>query len=88
MKVEYKVREIKRYIVTRYEESDCGGAGSSSTRGEFDNFDTAYHVGYAMAKLEHEKLGYPIDDMRIQYPDSEKPASNNLADYAPKELNV
>jgi hypothetical protein len=67
MKVEYKVREVKRYIVTRYEESDR--SGSCATRGEFDNFDTAYHVGYAMAKLEHENLGYPIDDMRIIYPE-------------------
>jgi hypothetical protein len=76
MKVEYKVREIKRYIVTRYEESDDSKSGSCTQRGEFDNFDTAYHVGYAMAKLEHEKLGYPPGDMRVIYPESESPTSH------------
>jgi hypothetical protein len=80
MKVEYKVREVKRYIVTRYEED--GKSASSGQRGEFDNFDTAYQVGYAMAKLEHEQLGYPPGDMRVIYPESEKAASSNLEDYA------
>lgn len=71
MKVEYKVRAVTKYIVTRYEESGVvGKAGYSSKRGEFDNFDTAYHVGYAMAKLEHEQLGYAPGDMRIIYPES------------------
>jgi hypothetical protein len=68
MKVEYKVREVKRYIITRFEQE--GKNGSSSTRGEYDNFDTAYNVAYALAKLEHEQLGYPLDDMRIIYPEA------------------
>ena len=70
MKVEYRVKEIKRYIVTRYEESEDSKSGSVSCRGEFDNYETAHSVGYAMAKLEHEKLGYPLDDERIIYPQS------------------
>lgn len=70
MKVEYKVREVKRYIVTRFQSDENESkAGSSSVRGEFDNFNEAYNVGYALAKLEHEQLGYPLDDMRIIYPE-------------------
>lgn len=73
MKVEYKVREVKRYIITRFEseENENGtGNGSSSVRGEFDNFDMAYNVAYALANLEHEQLGYPLGDERIMYPES------------------
>lgn len=69
MKVEYKVREVTRYIVTRYESSENNKTGSSTERGEFDNADVAYRVGYALAKLEHEHLGYPEGDERIIYPD-------------------
>lgn len=72
-KVEYRVRPVTRYIVTRFQSeiSDDGRSGStagSSQHGEFDNFDTAYAVGYALAKAEHERLGYPPGDERIQYP--------------------
>lgn len=66
MKVEYRVKEVKRYVVTRWYEGDrCGGC---ETKGEFDNSDTAYAVGYALAKNEHEQLGYPVGDERIIYP--------------------
>lgn len=70
MKVEYKVREVKRYIVTRYESKKKNKTGSCTERGEFENYETAYNVGYALAKLEHEKLGYPAGDERIIYPES------------------
>lgn len=71
MKVEYKVREVKRYIVTRFQSDENEPkSGSSSVRGEFDNFNEAYNVGYALAKLEQEQLGYPPGDMRIIYPES------------------
>lgn len=70
--VEFRVREIKRYIVTKYERDvqnhPTRVAAASSVNGEYENFDTAYAVAYALAKTEHERLGYPIDDMRIQYP--------------------
>lgn len=67
-KVEYRVRETTRYFVTRYDEGDEGRSGSSSTFGEYDNADTAFAVGYALCKAEHERLGWPIGDERIQYP--------------------
>lgn len=71
-RIEYRVRPVTRWIVTKFEglESEAGQiAGSSSTCGEFDNFEQAYQVGYALAKADHNRLGYPPDDERIGYPD-------------------
>lgn len=66
MTIEYRVRPVTRYIVTRYEETErCSGC---SQHGEFDNPEVAYQVGYALCKAEHDRLGYPPDDMRIIYP--------------------
>lgn len=66
--IEYRVKPVTRFIVTRYEQAQ-NGSGGITARGEFDNFDTAYAVGYALAKAEHDRLGYPLDDMRIRYPE-------------------
>jgi hypothetical protein len=68
--VEYRVRPVTRYVVTRFvgERDEAVGACGSETRGEFDNIDVAYEVGYALAKAEHEQLGYPPGDERIKYP--------------------
>lgn len=76
-KVEYRVRETKRYFVTRFESSSDGQAGAcgSSTFGEYDNADTAFAVGYALCKAEHERLGWPVGDERIRYP--EHPSSKD-----------
>jgi len=72
--IEYKVREVKRYIVTRYGIGlGKGGFLQSSLHGEFDNWDTAYQVAYALCKKEHDDLGYAPDDTRIQYPNSHGP---------------
>lgn len=71
--VEYRVREIKRYIVTRHEmtvtngEETCGQTSNVGS-GQFDSYDTAYQVGYALASFEHGQLGYDLGDERIQYP--------------------
>jgi hypothetical protein len=69
-KVEYRVREIKRYAVTRYHQAgDSAGVESGvETKGEYASATTAYDVAYALAKHEHYQLGWPIDDERIQYP--------------------
>lgn len=66
MKIEYSIRPVTRYAVHRYEQDERGAA--SSTRGEYDNMGIAYEVGYALCKAEHDKLGYPPADERIQYP--------------------
>jgi hypothetical protein len=64
--VEYKVRPITRYVVTRFWRSPEGSGGEQ--KGEYDNADMAYEVGYALAKAEHDQLGWPLTDERIQYP--------------------
>ena len=68
--IEYKVRPVTRYVVTRFEnygrESNKGNV--SETYGEFDNAETAYAVAYALCRAEHERLGWPVGDERIQYP--------------------
>jgi len=65
-KIEYKVRVTQRYFVTRYAEGD--GQAGSSTFGEYDNEEVAYEVAYALCRAEHERLGWPLGDERIQYP--------------------
>jgi hypothetical protein len=66
-KLEYRVRKVERYIVTRYEER--GPTGSVSERGEFANPDQAWETAYALCKIEHDfHLGWAPDDERVQYP--------------------
>jgi hypothetical protein len=66
MKVEYKVRAVPRYVVTRF--YDDGQSAGSEVKGEFDNEEMAREVAYALCKDEHQRLGYLPGDMRIQYP--------------------
>lgn len=82
--IEYRVRPITRYVVTRYEyESDprAGTAtiGGSSQHGVFDNATVAYEVGYALCKAEHDRLGWPLGDIRIKYPLDPSETSANLS---------
>lgn len=70
MNVEYKIRPVTRYIVTRYYANDRGSG--SEVKGEFDNADIAHEVAYALCKDEHEGLGYPVGDERIKYPETAK----------------
>lgn len=65
-KIEYRVRETTRFIVTRYEETP--NSGGSEVKGEFDNYDVAHEVAYALCRDEHQRLGWPVDDGRINYP--------------------
>lgn len=66
LKVEYRIKEVKRYIITRYEETE--NIATSREKGTYDSADMAYEVAYALCKHDHEKLGWPIADDRIQYP--------------------
>lgn len=68
-KIEYRVRPITRYIVTRYEENLQSGAAGSVQCGEYDNVNTAYAVGYALCAKEHNDLGLPLDTPLLRYPD-------------------
>ena len=65
-KIEYRVVPAERYTVTRYEESD-NGAGVVE-RGHYTSPHVAQEVAYALAKDEHERLGWPPGDERIIYP--------------------
>lgn len=66
LKVEYRVRPVTRYVVTRWHEGDnCAGC---DPKGEFDNADTAYSVAYALCKSEHDASGEPLDSMNFIYP--------------------
>lgn len=67
-RIEYKVKPVERYIITRYHGDDESGAGRVTERGIHSSPHVAYEVAYALAKLDHERLGYPLDDERIQYP--------------------
>lgn len=75
MKVEYKIRRVTRFIVTRFQEDDAATTGSSIEVGTYPNADVAYEVGYALAKAEHERLGYEPGDERIQYPQQTRNAA-------------
>lgn len=66
--IEYRVRPVTRYVVTRFEGDNDSPGGSSATTGEFDNPEVAYEVGYALAKAEHQQLGWPTGDERLVYP--------------------
>jgi hypothetical protein len=65
--IEYRVRPVTRYVVTRYEKVD-EGSGGVRTLGEYDNQEVAQEVGYALCKAEHERLGWAPGDPRIIYP--------------------
>jgi hypothetical protein len=64
--IEYRVRPVTRYVVTRFQRE--GTSGASSTLGEYDNQQVAHEVAYAVAKAEHARLGWPLGDERIKYP--------------------
>lgn len=70
--IEYRVRPVTRFIVTRYEtEPPLAGVtskGASTQHGEFDNEETAYAVGYALAKAESDRLGLSPGDMGVMFP--------------------
>jgi len=71
--IEYKLRPVTRYIVTRYEGSDnpnVARAGACTIHGEFDNERIAYEVGYALAKADADRLGLPPGDMTVIFPAS------------------
>ena len=65
-KVEYRVRQVERYIVTRYHEID--GRAGLETIGEYAQHTVAHEVAYALCKAEHQRLGWEAGDERIKYP--------------------
>lgn len=71
-KIEYRVRPVTRYLITRFhqEEYDNGRcSGGCEERGEFDNPDIAYNVAYALALKDRDDLGWAPGDDRMQFPE-------------------
>lgn len=66
--LEYRVKAVTRYVVTRFEAGAGNSTGSVTGRGEYDNADVAYEVAYALCKAEHEANGGEPGDPRIKYP--------------------
>lgn len=66
--LEYRVRKVERFIVTRFTRDDESSPATVEVRGEYENADVAHEVAYALCKREHEILGWPVGDMRVQYP--------------------
>jgi len=64
--LEYRVRPVTRYVVTRF--CRVGDGQHLSTEGEYEDGHCANRVAYALCKAEHDRLGYPPGDERIQYP--------------------
>ncbi|MEN0652400.1 MULTISPECIES: hypothetical protein [Hyphobacterium] len=65
-KIEYRIRPVTRWYVSRFHQQTDGGGAEA--KGEFDSAQVAYEVGYALCKAEHDALGWPPGDERIQYP--------------------
>lgn len=54
--IQYRVRPVTRFIVTRYEKSERGG--SCVQKGEFPNLDLATEVAQALAVPEDAECVY------------------------------
>jgi hypothetical protein len=80
LKIEYRVVPVTRYVVTRYE--DRGNIGGVSEKGEYGNAHMAHEVASALAKEEHQRLGWEPGDERIQYPQYDPPSGLAQADTA------
>lgn len=65
--IEYKVRPVQRFVVTRFHRTS-DGASASIQLGEFPAWDTAFSVATALAEQERQMRGLVLDDPRIQFP--------------------
>jgi len=86
-KIEYRVRPVARFIVTRFYKRADGAAGVES-HGVFDNHAVAHEVAYALCKSEHERLGWPPGDERIRYPEILDPDGNPASDAQPPSPSI
>lgn len=70
-KVEYQVRKVERFIITRYAEDEQGRPGGSEMKGEYESAGLAHEIAFALARDEHQRLGWGLGDERMQYPKRE-----------------
>jgi len=64
--IEYSVRPVTRYFVTRY--SADGSTAGVETKGEYESHDVAHQVAYALCKAEHDAAGTGPGDVNFVYP--------------------
>ena len=64
--IEYSVRPVTRYFVTRYHTTD--NVGSVDTKGEYESPTVAHEVAYALCKAEHDAAGTLHGDPNFVYP--------------------
>ena len=86
-KVEYRIVPTTRYIITKYTAHEDGRAGGE-TRGQYDNAEVVYEVAYALCKAEHDRLGWPAFDDRIQYPRDPRSCETAKQPIWPEPLNA
>lgn len=63
--VEYRVRPVTRYIITRFEDGG-GGKCASTCLGEHDSEDTAFSVALALCSGEEAKG--ELGEVTFHYP--------------------
>ena len=73
MQIEYRIKPVTRYVVTRFHSGE--NVGGVNTCGEYLNGEVAYHVAYALCRTEHEKSGEPLGSTNFVYPDIPKGVS-------------
>ncbi len=66
--ISYTVTPGPQYAVERHGETPDGQTSCKRFAAYMDP-DTAYEVAYALCEREHDVLGYPKEDNRIQYPE-------------------
>ena len=77
MKVEYRVNPVVRYNVTRYHTD--GSSGGVEGKGEFDNYEKAFNVAYALCKHEHDASGKPPGSESFIYPEAPSSVSQQAS---------
>lgn len=69
--IEYRVKRITRYVVTRHCKIGDEEGNEHSTTDEMSvhiNSSLAFNTGYALARMEQMKLDFKSGDERIRYP--------------------
>jgi hypothetical protein len=66
MTIEYKIRPVIRYLVTRQEDNE--GSLYSSNHGEFPDPDTAFKFATTLAELERNQPTLVHEHVEIVFP--------------------
>lgn len=63
--IEYRVRPVTRYVVTRFENDTDTGSGAIETLGEFDNEGYAQRVKAALERHDPDAEPLPLEPAPI-----------------------